>query len=200
MRPFISTNLTISADGKISNAQGRTTPVDNLRLQALRNSTDALMVGRVTWEAEKRTLTAEHQPLRLVISRSGAFDMTHPMFRTHGGMIHLLITGSTAPSVPDGVVVHHGTLEDFLTTLARDQNVKHLHCEGGGELIHALATMDAIDEFHLTWEGNALLGGRSAPTPTGLPGKFLPASRDFELTAFEPSATECFLSYRRRRS
>lgn len=204
MRPFISTNLAISADGKISNVQGRpsgwTSSADKSRLQALRETADALMVGRETWEAEQMTLAAGHHPLRLVVSRSGAFDPAHPMFHTPGGAIHLLITGSTVPSFPKGVVVHHGTLENFLTALARDENVKHLHCEGGGELIRTLAKMDAIDEFHLTWAGHTLFGGRSAPTPTGLPGKFLPASRDFELTAFEPLGTECFLSYRRRRS
>lgn len=78
--------------------------------------------------------------------------------------------------------------------------MERLHCEGGGSLIRSLAELDAIDEFHLTWAGHTLFGGKAAPTPTGVPGAFLPASLKFELSAFEPTSEgECFLSYRRIR-
>jgi ferredoxin len=72
--------------------------------------------------------------------------------------------------------------------------------EGGGELVFALAELDAIDEIHLTWAGHTLFGGRDAPTPSGGPENFLPASREYELTGFEPrpESGECFLSYRRK--
>jgi riboflavin biosynthesis pyrimidine reductase len=90
-------------------------------------------------------------------------------------------------------------LDGFLETLAMDCGVKHLHCEGGGSLVRALAELDAIDEFHLTLAGHTLFGGFSAPTATGVPGDFLPCSRGFELVRCEPRLDlgECFLSYRR---
>ncbi len=77
--------------------------------------------------------------------------------------------------------------------------VRHLHCEGGGQLIRALAELDAIDEFHVTLAGHALFGGMEAPTATGIGVDFLPASLDFALSHFEPRPDmgECFLSYRR---
>jgi hypothetical protein len=60
--------------------------------------------------------------------------------------------------------------------------------------------MDAIDEIHLTWAGHTLFGGREAPTISGVPGDFLPASRAYELVEFDPQPEtgECFLSYRRK--
>jgi riboflavin biosynthesis pyrimidine reductase len=122
------------------------------------------------------------------------------MFTTPGGDIHLLVTGETAPhNLPSAVTLHRGSLADFLTSLQRDHGVEKLHCEGGGELVRALAALDVIDVIHLTWSGNVLFGGVTSPTITGVPGDFLPASRHFELTAFEPNEKtgECFLSYRR---
>ncbi|MFD0896114.1 RibD family protein [Luteolibacter ambystomatis] len=207
MRPFVSTNLAISADGKISTVDrhpsGWTSSADHERLQAFRRGADALLVGRGTWEADRMTMTVrdqDRQPLRCVVSHGGNFDPSHPMFATPGGKIHLLVTGNVDAAIPSGAHLHHGSVASFLETLARDHGVQRLHCEGGGSLIRALAELDAIDEFHLTWAGHSLFGGKSAPTPTGIPGAFLPASLAFELTGFEPAAGECFLSYRRKRA
>jgi riboflavin biosynthesis pyrimidine reductase len=158
------------------------------------------MVGRGTWEADKMTMTSPENPLRCVVSASGKFDRSHQIFSTPGGEIHLLVTGGGAIEPIEGATIHHATLEAFLEILTRDHGVERLHCEGGGSLIRSLAEHDAIDEFHLTWAGHTLFGGKSAPTPTGVPGAFLPASLKFELSAFEPTSEgECFLSYRRVR-
>lgn len=206
MRPFISTNLAISADGKISpvdrRPSGWTSEADHERLQQLRIGADALLVGRGTWEADRMTMLvrgAATQPLRCVVSGRGDFNPGHPIFSTPGGEIHLLVTGDSAGETPSGAILHRESLDAFLTTLARDYGVKRLHCEGGGSLIRALADLDALDEFHLTWAGHTLFGGKSATTPTGVPGAFLPASLEFELTHFAPTGDECFLSYRRKR-
>jgi riboflavin biosynthesis pyrimidine reductase len=114
----------------------------------------------------------------------------------------LLATGAEPAADLPGTTVHRGSLEGFLATLARDHGVQHLHCEGGGELIRALAELDVLDELHLTWAGHTLFGGKQAPTASGVPGAFLPASLAFELVGFQPVADcgECFLSYRRKRS
>lgn len=203
-RPWISTNLAISADGKISSADRRpsgwTSAADHARLKSLRLGAQALMVGRGTWEADRMTMTSPESPLRCVVSAAGNFDRSHPIFATPGGEIHLLVTGDGGVGQIQGAVIHHASLTAFLEILARDHGVKRLHCEGGGSLIRSLAELDAIDEFHLTWAGHTLFGGKSAPTPTGVPGAFLPASLKFELSAFEPTSEgECFLSYRRVR-
>lgn len=203
-RPRVSTNLAISADGKISSvrriASGWTSRKDHARLLALRENADALLIGRGTLEADRMTLTSPGNPLRCIVSRSGVMDADHPVFKKSGGAIHLLVTGEfTGRKIP-GVTVHRNSLTEFLGILARDFHVGHLHCEGGGQLVHALAEMDAIDEFHMTLAGHTLFGGLGAPTATGMPGDFLPKSVEFRVSHFEPMTDEgeCFLSYTRR--
>ena len=201
-RPNLSLNLAISADGKISSVakrpSGWTSQEDHSRLLALRKGADALLVGRGTLEADRMTMKSPGDPLRCVVSRGGGFDPEHPLFHTPGGAVHLLVTEGVAPEI-SGATVHRGTLAGFLETLA-GLGVERIHCEGGGELVRELAELDAIDEIHLTWAGHTLFGGREAPTLSGVPGSYLPRSRAFELTEFDPrpESGECFLSYRRK--
>ncbi len=201
-RPFLSINLALSADGKISSVakrpSGWTSKDDHSRLLELRKGADALLVGRGTLENDRMTMKAPGDPLRCVVSRGGHFDPAHPLFHTPGGPIHLLVTEGKVPEIA-GATVYTGSLAAFLETLA-GLGVRGIHCEGGGELVFALAELDAIDEIHLTWAGHTLFGGREAPTLSGVPGDFLPASREYELTEFDPrpETGECFLSYRRK--
>jgi 2,5-diamino-6-(ribosylamino)-4(3H)-pyrimidinone 5'-phosphate reductase len=211
-RPRLSTNLAISADGKITSVEGQasgwTSPEDHLRLLELRKDAGALLIGRGTLEADRMTMTvpeSEAQPLRCIVSRSGALDPEHPIFAKEGGAIHLLVTGDPPaelpPSLADRVTLHHLTLGEFLEKLAMNYGVERIHCEGGGQLIRELAALDAIDDFHVTLAGHTLFGGKDARTATGIPADFLPESRLFELTHFEPlaEAGECFVTYTRRR-
>ncbi len=201
-RPRISINFAVSADGKITSVgkrpSGWTSKEDHARLMKLREGVDALLVGRGTLDADRMTMKAAGDPWRCVVSRSGRFDPEHPLFHSSGGPIHLLVTEGEPPALP-GATVHTGSLGGVLEELAA-AGIRKIHCEGGGELVRELAAMDAIDEIHLTWAGHTLFGGREAPTITGVPGDFLPASREFELAEFDPRPEigECFLSYRRK--
>jgi riboflavin-specific deaminase-like protein len=211
LRPRISTNLAISADGKISSAQGIasgwTSPDDHRRLLELRKNADALLVGRGTLDADRMTLTVPHsarQPLRCIISHTGQLDPKHPIFEKPGGDIHLVVTGCPSPEIDPSswlskITLHRGPLTEFLRHLAQDLAVKTLHCEGGGQLIRELAKLDLIDEFHLTLAGHTLFGGFKAKTSSGIPGDFLPQTRQFEITHCEPRGGECFLTYQRLR-
>ncbi len=202
IRPQLSLNLALSADGKISSVSRRpsgwTSKEDHARLLELRKGADALLVGRGTLEADRMTLKAPGDPWRCVVSRGGRFDPAHPLFHSPGGPVHLLVTEGGATQVA-GATVHRGSLAGFLASLAAS-GIHRVHCEGGGQLVFALAELDAIDEIHLTWAGHTLFGGRDAPTLSGTPGAFLPESRGFELASFDPRPEigECFLSYRRK--
>lgn len=207
-QPWISANLAISADGKISDSSHRpsgwTSKADHERLISLRREADALMVGRGTLEKDRMSLRSPGNakiPLRCVVSRGGRISPDHPLFHTEGGEVHLLITGDAPSPTLAGVTVHRGTLEAFLESLAGNHGVGRLHCEGGGELIRSLADLDRIDELHLTLAGHTIFGGAAAPTATGIPGNFLPGSRKFTLQGFEPrlETGECFLTYLRER-
>ena len=210
-RPRISTNLAISADGKITSADRRpsgwTSKKDHQRLRELRQSADALLVGMGTLIADRMTLTCPGKskpPLRCVISRGRAIDPEHPIFHRAGGPIHLVITGQKLPPIDplitDKLTVHHMPLEQFLDHLKTKFSIQDLHCEGGGELIRSLAEMDAIDEFHATLAAHTIFTGATAPTVTGAINSFLPRSITFELKHFEPDSAlgECFLSYSRK--
>jgi len=206
--PHLSVNFATSADGKISGVarqpSGWTSEADFARLIELRKPTGALLVGRGTLAADRMTLTvpgADRQPLRCVVSRSGKLDAALPLFAREGGAIHLLVTGDAVADVPSCVTVHRGGIREFLEMLEREHGAGHVHCEGGGELVKTLADEDLIDEIHMTWAGHTLFGGRDAPTMTGVPGDFLPATRQYELARFEPhpETGECFLTWRRIR-
>lgn len=210
-RPRISTNLAISADGKITSADRRpsgwTSKKDHARLRELRQSADALLVGMGTLIADRMTLTCPGKatpPLRCVISRGRTIDPEHPIFHREGGPIHLVITGQKLPPIDPllagKLTVHHMPLEKFLDHLKTQLGVQNLHCEGGGELIRSLAEMDAIDEFHATLAAHTIFTGEHAPTATGALDDYLPRSITFELKYFEPDPTlgECFLCYSRK--
>lgn len=207
-RPWISTNLAISADGKITSAQkipsGWTSAEDHSRLVDLRKNIDALLIGRGTLETDRMTLTVpdqEIQPLRCIVSHSGILDPDLPIFAKTGGDIHLLVTGDQLPPPNPKVTLHQQDLQDFIAALHADHQVKTLHCEGGGQLIRALAELDLIDEFHLTLAGHTIFGGLKANTATGLPTDFLPNSRGFKISHFQPRPNlgECFVTYTRCR-
>lgn len=204
-RPRISTNLAISADGKISSVaripSRWTSSEDHRRFLEHRAGAEAILVGRGTLDADQMTMTAPGNPLRCMVSHRGVLNPEHPIFSTPGGPIHLLVTGEMLPPPHPQVTTHRMSLAAFLHHLATVLGVSKLHCEGGGQLIRALAEIDAIDEFHLTLAAHTLFGGFDAPTATCIPGDFLPRSVDFRLTRFDPRPDlgECFLSYSRER-
>lgn len=212
-RPSIVINFAISADGKISTVNRDpsqfTSAQDHKRLLEIRKRADALLVGRGTLEADNMSMTIpaemqpQHQPLRCIASRSGKFNPDHRVFQTPGGALHLLVTEPA--EVPEfgplealGATIHLCSLEEFLRILMVEHGVQTLLCEGGGTLVRSLASLEAIDEVHLTWAAHSLFGGEDAPTITGELSSHLPASIQFELTHFEPLENgECFLSYQR---
>ena len=208
LRLRISTNLAVSADGKITSvagvASGWTSAMDHARLLELRESADAILVGRGTLEADRMTLTVPgkaRQPLRCIVSRGGELDLEHPIFSKDGGAIHLLVTGELRGQTDPSVTLHRATLLEFLHTLAADDGVGHLHCEGGGQLIRELAELDVIDEFHVTLAGHTVFGGQLARTATGIPAEYLSSALEFQISHFDarPELCECFVSYTRRR-
>jgi riboflavin-specific deaminase-like protein len=212
-RPRILINFAISADGKISTSAKDpahfTSKRDLHRLLKIRKRADAILVGRGTLEADQMSLTIPdalkpaRQPLRCVVSRSGGWNLSHKLFRSQGGAIHLLVTDPAPDFDPvrfesAGATVHSASLPDFLHRLRTEYNVDTLLCEGGGSLVRTLAEIDAIDEIHLTFAGHTLFGGINAPTITGPLADHLPASRQYKLDHFEPLDNgECFLSYSR---
>lgn len=193
-------NLAITADGKISTTGKSpahfTSKEDLERLLEIRTEADAILVGRGTLEADQMTMKVEDRsPWRCVISKSGQLDPEHPLFHSEGGPRHLIV-GEEA-EVPDlPATVHRTDLAGFLEKLRHSPEVNTLLCEGGGSLIKDLFELDVVDEINLTWAPHTLFGGINAPTLTGLPGEFLPASRHYQLAKMvKHRKDEVFLTY-----
>lgn len=225
MRPKIHAHFAMTADGKISTKNFTpsqfTSPADKTRIGEIRARHDAILAGRGTVAADtmsmrisKEELRAARvrsglppEPLRVVISNAGKIDPAWKIFRHAGSPIVILSTTRMplklrtalaplcdlhlyeSPTVP---------LPSALAMLRTEYGVKSLVCEGGGELLHSLATADLLDEIHLTL-APVLFGGADAPTLTGLPGGFLPKPIDFRLAKMETMDDECLLQFKRNR-
>ena len=189
--PFIRVNMAMSADGKIATANRAvstfSSPRDHEQLYELRATADAVMSGARTVDLNDYTLgpgaerfrklrrrrgLAEHH-LRIVVSGSGSLDPNAAIFRHRFSPIIVLTSGQAPESalnklraVADEVKVVGSDEVDFLAALGwlrSEWNVKHLLCEGGGELNDALFRAGLVDELHLTICPR-VIGGRKAPT------------------------------------
>ena len=215
-RPYILINFAISGDGKIGTKQKGpsrfTSEADLARLHEIRLRADGILVGRGTLEADSMTMTLppalnpKQQPLRFVISRKGSFDLSHKIFHSPGGPLHLIVTEAAedidpAPYEALGAVLHHCSLRDFLALAKNQLGVETLLCEGGGMLVHELFALDVVDEINLTIAGHSLIGGKNSPTITGLPSQYLPTSSQFRMSYFEPTPDgELFATWTRATS
>lgn len=211
--PWLSANMLISLDGKISTPSNQpaifSSALDSQRLLELRGDCDVLLVGRGTWEADSMRMTVpEHlrsgkaQPARCVFSGRGRWNLEHPMFAAEGGTILL---AHTAPvSGDDSFFSLKNTelvqCEDVveLCKILYAKGYKRVHCEGGGQLLRSLLAFDLLDELFLTWAGHIQIGGSHAPSLTGRKAAYLPSSRHFALHSMQVNAEqECFLHYLR---
>lgn len=203
----ISANFAISADGKITNAEHRssgwTSPQDHQRLLALRKLADAIIVGKNTLQTDNMSLMVpgqERQPLRCVVSRRADFSGNEKLFHSpSGGAIHLLCTEYVAKEWPTAQS-HVGTLRDFIETLRDQYQVKHLHCEGGAQLFRAMTEEVGVNTFYLTWAAHTIFGGAFSPTISGAEIAPYPITQHYTLTTAEPDefTGEVFLRYDRQ--
>lgn len=190
MRPFITINMAMSADGKIATANrvlcSFGSPKDQAFLYELRARADAIMTGAGTIRAQNADLNSggpryqrlrlrrglHPEPVRVVVSASGDLQDSLRIFHEPGGpLIILTCRGLSARNrsrleAAGAVVKAFGDttvdLRAALRWLRRDQGVTTLHCEGGGELNQSLFELGWVDELFLTLCPR-LFGGRNAP-------------------------------------
>ena len=190
-RPFVFTNMAMSADGKIATANRAVhsfgSERDARHLYELRATADAIICGARTLEAEGAVLgtgseafrrlrlklgLAEHA-LRVVVSGSASIRPDAAIFSRRFSPIIVLATRrapkkrlATLERVADSVLLCGERDIDFheaLEELHREWNVRRLLCEGGGELNDALFRADLVDEIHLTICPR-VFGGAVAPS------------------------------------
>lgn len=225
MRPFITINMAMSADGKIATANRNLcsfgSPDDQAFLYELRARADAVMTGAGTVRAQDADLNSGGpryqrlrrrrgllpEPARIVVSASGELDPSLRIFREPGGPLFIL----TRSGIPDAkrrrlesagaAVLGFGDtqvdLRAALRWLQRHHGIRRLHCEGGGELNQSLFEIGWVDELFLTLCPR-VFGGRHAPgIAEGLGVSHLVDAFRLHLIASRQLRDELFLHFRR---
>lgn len=222
--PYVSVNFAITADGKINTANRKVESFSSRRdrehMLELRAGADAVMAGARTVDLNPVTMgpggksyrrrrlrsgLTEYN-LRVVVSGSGTVDPKATLFDKQFSPILILTTERAGPKRLEAlrrraqeVYVCGETEIDFvrgLRWLRRKWKVRHLLCEGGGELSGALFHAGLVDELHLTICPK-IFGGRDAPTLADGKGHLkLGDATLMKLKSFKRVGDELFLVYR----
>jgi len=208
-RPYVLVNVAASADGKIDTRDRRGAAIsserDRQRVDELRASVDAVMVGSRTLHDEDPRLTVRSPVLRAGRQARGApenpakvaiashLDLTPESRFLSSGPARVILfvpRGVRArTSVPDGAVEVYESgdgrvgLAAALSTLA-DLGLERVLVEGGGTLNFELLRLGLVDEVQL-YLAPMLFGGATSPTLAD--GAGLP--RD-EAIALDPPAVD----------
>lgn len=175
MRPTVTVNCAMTADGKIagrSRNQLRISSAEDLeRVKRMRAATDAILVGVGTVLADDPHLTVkgnppEKNPLRVVLDSRGR---TPENARVLDGRARTLIATAEncRTSWPTAEVVRVGRSKVDLKLLLEHLyglGVRTLMVEGGGETIFSFFEEGLVDRY-CVFVGSLIVGGRTSPTP-----------------------------------
>ena len=222
--PFVYLNVAITADGKLAPANRRFVSFGSKRDQELlfelRAGAHAVMSGAHTVghnvklgpgpqkyrRMRLKNGLAEYN-LRVVVSGSGSISPRAEFFQYQAAPA-LVLTTEAIPqerlrqleAVADAVKVCGRREVDFVAALRwlRTQwNVRHLLCEGGGEVNEGLFRAGLVDEVYVTL-CPLIFGGNRAPTLSdGIGFRNLSDAAPFRLKSAERVGNELFLVYRR---
>jgi 2,5-diamino-6-(ribosylamino)-4(3H)-pyrimidinone 5'-phosphate reductase len=188
-RPFTFINSAMSADGKISTKKRKQVKIsgksDFDRVDALRASADAVMVGIGTVLADDPSLTVKSEerrkrrvaegkdenPARIVVDSKARIPLAADVFKKGVGK-RIVVVSRAAPA--DKVealkekadVIIAGNEEVDLAEMARElkkRGIGRLMVEGGATLNWAMARAGLVDEISV-FVGNIIIGGKEAPT------------------------------------
>ncbi|HET7322980.1 MAG TPA: 2,5-diamino-6-(ribosylamino)-4(3H)-pyrimidinone 5'-phosphate reductase [Halococcus sp.] len=182
-------NAAMSADGKLSSRRREqiaiSGPADFARVDALRATCDAVLVGVGTVLADDPHLTVEDPDLRAERRERGATDHparvvvdTHTRTPADARVLDEMATsyillGESAPESERTVLQKTGAhlieagdervaLEKAFAALEAE-GIDRLLVEGGGEVLFSAFEAGLIDELSV-FVGSLLIGGRNAPT------------------------------------
>jgi 2,5-diamino-6-(ribosylamino)-4(3H)-pyrimidinone 5'-phosphate reductase len=182
-RPYVILNVAATVDGKIDTRERRGATIsserDKQRVDALRASVDAIMVGGRTLHDEDPRLTVKSAALRAERLRRGepenpakigvASRVDLPVgsrFLTSGPARVILFVASRAPRI-EGVEVYEcgeGRV-DLIAALSKlaELGMRRVLVEGGGSLNAELLRLDLVDEVQV-YIAPLVFGGATAPT------------------------------------
>lgn len=214
--PYVTLNVAVSADGKITTRRRESFPLgsreDRRLMDVLRSRADAVVVGANTvrkdgWairvrEAALRRARRPH-PLNVVLTSRLDLPQRRQFF-THPDTEKLIITTRAAPEVRvrrfervAEVVVLAGTRIRPVAAVAllAKRGMKRILLEGGGELNYSFFRDKVIDEVYLTITPR-ILGGSDAPSAVDGAGFLRQSQVGLELLSSRRRGDEVFLRYR----
>ncbi len=188
-RPFVFINAAMSADGKIATVERKQTRISgNLdfdRMDELRASSDAVMVGIGTVLSDNPSLTVkskerrekrrrdgkDENPVRIVVDSAARTPTDADIFKKGAGK-KIIAVSEAAPEENIKLLAKHADvivsgeksvdLEKLLCEL-KARGIDRLMVEGGATLNWGLISNGLVDEIY-TFIGNIIIGGRTAPT------------------------------------
>lgn len=190
MLPYVTVNLAMSADGKLSTFERKQVkisgPKDFERVDVLKSDTDAIMVGIGTVLADDPSLTVkslslkqkrtaegrDENPVRIIVDSKAKTPNDAEILHKGPGKRIIAVSKSADPKKTDKLkkyaeIIQAGEekvdLKHLLKTLS-ERGIKTLMVEGGGTLIWSFFKENLVDEYY-TCIGNIIIGGSSAPTP-----------------------------------
>jgi len=190
LRPHILVNAAVSADGKLDTVARKgitiSSPADKARVDILRASVDAILVGGRTLLDEDPKLTIKSEELRLgrlargmdenpvkvgvvseanlnldghFMSEGPARRLIYTTHRTSAGQIAgLESVGAEVFLVGEQRVDLNAVVESL-----HEQGIRRLMVEGGGTIIAGFFHLGLVDELFL-YMAPLVFGGASAPT------------------------------------
>lgn len=188
-RPFTFINSAMSADGKISTKERKQVrisgDVDFDRMDELRASSDAIMVGIGTVLADDPSLTVkskerkeqrkakglDENPARIVVDSQARTPIDADIFKKGEGKRIIAVSGS-APQDRIVALSKKATIitagEDsvdlkLLVQKLWEIGIKRLMIEGGATLNWGMISNGLVDEIY-TFIGNLIIGGETAPS------------------------------------
>jgi len=226
-RPFVYTNMVMSADGKVvveGNEQGLGTPIDQRLMRELRVSADVVLNGASTLRAsgsssrlgdpELAAIRAARglspNPIAAVLSGSGELPLDR-LFFTAEDFRAIVYLGSDA--APERAAAIRATGREVVTVPAADPAramLRHMRqelgasrvlVEGGPTLNGMLLNAGLVDEYFLTL-GPRIVGGNETLTPVRSnrpPSTALLAQLTLISAIPNPATGELYLRYRLRR-
>ncbi len=190
MRPYVTVNFAMSADGKLSTRERRQVkisgPEDFLRVDRLKAQNDAIMVGIGTVLADdpsltvksedlrvwRRNLGMDENPVRVVVDSKARTPLNASVLhkgpgRRVIGCSRLADPEATGRLHPFAEILIRGDkkvdLPGLLGELSR-MGIKTLMVEGGGTLLWSMFEHRLVDEV-FQFVGNIIVGGEESPTP-----------------------------------
>ncbi len=188
-RPFVFINAAMSADGKIATVERKQTRIsgslDLDRVDELRASSDAVMVGIGTMLSDNPSLTVKSKerrerrrmhglpenPARVVVDSLARTPIEADIFKKGDGK-RIIAVSESAPSEKVKELANYADiitageksvdLEKLLSEL-KARGINRLMVEGGATLNWGLVSAGLVDEIY-TFIGNIIIGGTNSPT------------------------------------